>query len=149
MIEEDLSNEIEDGTMGPKAEPKFRAKQLAEKYSWDKTDAQKIWCFGPDTNGPNMFVDVAKGVQFLNEIKDSVEAAFQWATKEGAMCDENMRGCRFDIHDVALHADAIHRVGGQVIPTARSVLYACELTGKPALQEPIFLVEIQTPDDVV
>jgi len=65
------------------------------------------------------------------------------------MCDENMRGCRFDIHDVALHADAIHRGGGQVIPTARRVLYACELTGKPALQEPIFLVEIQTPDDVV
>jgi len=96
-----------------------------------------------------MFVDVAKGVQFLNEIKDSVEAAFQWATKEGAMCDENMRGCRFDIHDVALHADAIHRGGGQVIPTARRVLYACELTGKPVLQEPIFLVEIQTPDDVV
>jgi len=96
-----------------------------------------------------MFVDVAKGVQFLNEIKDSVEAAFQWATKEGAMCDENMRGCRFDIHDVALHADAIHRGGGQVIPTARRVLYACELTGKPVLQEPVFLVEIQTPDDVV
>ena len=58
------------------------------------------------------------------------------------MCDENMRGCRFDIHDVNLHADAIHRGGGQVIPTARRVLYACELTGKPKLQEPIFLVEI-------
>lgn len=65
------------------------------------------------------------------------------------MCDENMRGCRFDIYDVNLHADAIHRGGGQIIPTARRVLYACELTGKPALQEPIFLVEIQTPDDVV
>ena len=65
------------------------------------------------------------------------------------MCDENMRGCRFNIHDVALHADAIHRGGGQVIPTARRVLYACELTAMPRLQEPIFLVEIQTPDDVV
>jgi len=79
-----------------------------------------------------MFVDVAKGVQFLNEIKDSVEAAFQWATKEGAMCDENMRGIRFNIHDVTLHADAIHRGGGQILPTARRVLYACELTAKPA-----------------
>merc|ERR1712226_1697421 len=132
-----------------KAEPKQRAKELNEKYEWDKTDAQKIWCFGPDTNGANVFVDVAKGVQFLNEIKDSVEAAFQWATKEGAMCDENMRGCRFNIHDVTLHADAIHRGGGQIIPTARRCLYACELTAKPALQEPIFLVEIQTPDDCV
>ena len=50
----------------------------------------------------NMLIDVAKGVQFLNEIKDSMEAAIQWANKEGLMCDENMRGIRFDIHDVAL-----------------------------------------------
>merc|ERR1719321_2573892 len=149
MIEEDLSNEIEDGTMGPKAEPKFRAKQLAEKYSWDKTDAQKIWCFGPDTNGANMFVDVAKGVQFLNEIKYSVEAAFQWATKEGAMCDENMRVIRFNIHDVTLHADAIHRGGGQIIPTARRVLYACCLTAEPRFLEPVYLVEIQCPEAAV
>jgi len=65
------------------------------------------------------------------------------------MCDENMRGCRFNIHDVTLHADAIHRGGGQIIPTARRCLYACELTAGPALQEPIFLVEIQCPDDCV
>merc|ERR1719222_1433905 len=28
-------------------------------------------------------------------------------------------------------------------------MYACELTSTPAFQEPIFLCEIQTPDDVV
>ena len=78
-----------------------------------------------------MLIDVAKGVQFLNEIKDSMEAAFQQATKEGVMCDENMRGIRFDIHDVTLHTDAIHRGGGQIIPTGRRVLYACELTAAP------------------
>merc|ERR1711990_919542 len=147
---EELSNDIEEGSkVGPKCDTKLQGKHLVDNYEWYKNDSLKIWCFGPDTTGANCFVDVAKGVQFLNEIKDSVEAAFQWATKEGAMCDENMRGCRFDIHDVTLHADAIHRGGGQIIPTARRVLYACELTAKPALQEPIFLVEIQTPDDVV
>lgn len=65
------------------------------------------------------------------------------------MCDENMRGIRFNIYDVTLHADAIHRGGGQILPTCRRVLYAAELTAVPALQEPIFLVEIQTPDDCV
>ena len=54
-----------------------------------------------------------------------------------------MRGVRFDIHDVTLHADAIHRGGGQIIPTARRVLYACVLTAAPRLMEPIYLVEIQ------
>jgi len=148
-MDEELSNMIEEGSIGPRSDPKERGKILCDKFDWDKTDSQKIWCFGPETTGANVVVDVAKGVQFLNEIKDSVEAAFQWATKEGVLCDENMRGCRFGIHDVTLHADAIHRGGGQILPTARRCLYACELTGVPALQEPIFLVEIQTPDDVV
>ena len=103
-----------------------------EEFAWEKDDTAKIWSFGPNNNGPNMVVDVAKGVQFLTEIKDSVEAAFQWATREGVMCDENMRGCRFDIHDVTLHADAIHRGGGQIIPTARRCFYACELVSEPA-----------------
>lgn len=59
------------------------------------------------------------------------------------LCDENVRGVRFDIHDVTLHADAIHRGGGQIIPTARRVLYACMLTATPGLMEPIYLVEIR------
>jgi elongation factor 2 len=146
---DELSQDIEDEKVGPKTETKERSRILVDTYEWDKTDSQKIWCFGPDTNGPNILVDAAKGVQFLNEIKDSMEAAFQWATKEGPMTDENMRGIRFNIHDVTLHTDAIHRGGGQIIPTARRVLYASVLTGVPAFQEPIFLVEIQTPDDAV
>jgi len=60
-----------------------------------------------------------------------MEAAFQWATKEGVMVDENMRGIRFNIHDVTLHADAIHRGGGQIVPTARRVFYASQITASP------------------
>ncbi len=54
-----------------------------------------------------------------------------------------MRGVRFNIYDVTLHTDAIHRGGGQIIPTARRCLYACALTAAPRLMEPIYLVEIQ------
>jgi len=67
---------IESEKIGPKTESKERSKVLVDQFEWDKTDSQKIWCFGPDTTGPNMLVDTAKGVQFLNEIKDSMEAAF-------------------------------------------------------------------------
>ena len=145
----ELAQAVEDDEISSKQEPKDRAKILQEKYDWDPNDAKKIWCFGPDTTGPNMVVDVTKQVQYLNEIKDSVEAAFQWATKEGAMTYEHMRGIRFNIQDVTLHADAIHRGGGQIVPTARRVFYACELTAEPRFVEPIFLVEIQCPDDAV
>jgi len=94
-------------------------------------------------------MDCTKGVQYLNEIKDSCVAGFQWATKEGVLCEENVRGVRFDIHDVTLHADAIHRGGGQIIPTARRVLYASMLTAKPRLYEPVYLCEVQCPEVAV
>jgi elongation factor 2 len=48
----------------------------------------------------------------MNEIRDHVTAGFQWATKEGALCQENMRGVKFSLTDVKLIADAIHRGGG-------------------------------------
>ena len=54
-----------------------------------------------------------------------------------------MRAIRFNIYDVALHTDAIHRGGGQIIPTARRVLYASQLTADPRLMEPVYLCEIQ------
>ena len=92
---------------------------MVDEYQWDKELTRKIWCFGPDTNGPNMIVDVTKGVQYLNEIKDSCVAALQWASKEGVLAEENMCGIVFEVCDVVLHADAIHRGGGQIIPTAR------------------------------
>ncbi|XP_029819719.1 elongation factor 2 [Manacus vitellinus] len=144
-----LAEDIDKGEVSARQELKQRARYLAEKYEWDVTEARKIWCFGPDGTGPNILTDITKGVQYLNEIKDSVVAGFQWATKEGVLCEENMRAVRFDVHDVTLHADAIHRGGGQIIPTARRCLYACVLTAQPRLMEPIYLVEIQCPEQVV
>jgi elongation factor 2 len=144
-----LAEDIDKGDVNSRQEVKERARMLAEKYDYDATESRKIWCFGPEGTGPNIVVDVTKGVQYLNEIKDSVVAGFQWAAKEGVLCEENMRGVRFDLHDVTLHADAIHRGGGQIIPTARRCFYACVLTAGPRLMEPVYLVEIQSPEGAV
>jgi len=144
-----LPEDIDSGEVTSKQDFKIRGRYLADKYEYDITEARKIWCFGPDTTGPNIVIDATKGVQYLNEIKDSVIAGFQWASKEGVLCDENMRGVRFNIYDVTLHTDAIHRGGGQIIPTARRVLYASVLTAAPRLMEPVYLVEIQCPENAV
>jgi len=146
-IAEELSNQIDAGEVNSRMELKVRAKLLGDKYDWDKNHALKVWCFGPDTEGPNMVVDTTQGVQYLNEIKDHVNSAFQWATKEGPLCEEPMRGMRFNVKDVTLHTDAIHRGAGQIMPAARRVFFACELTAEPTLQEPIFLVDITAPTD--
>jgi len=143
---DELSDAIDKGTVSARDDFKTRAKVLAAEYEWDPNDARKIWCFGPEQTGPNVLVDQTKAVQYLNEIKESATAAFAWATKEGVLADENMRGCRFNILDVTLHADAIHRGGNQIIPTTRRVLYASQLTAAPKILEPVYLVEIQCPE---
>ena len=60
-----------------------------------------------------------------------------------------MRGIRYDIHDVVLHADAIHRGGGQIIPTARRCIYGAQLTAGPAIMEPVYLCEVQCPEQAI
>jgi elongation factor 2 len=146
---EEVSKDIEDGKISPRDDFKARARILADDHGWDVTDARKIWCFGPDTNGANLLVDQTKAVQYLNEIKDSVVSGFQWATREGPVAEEPMRSIRFNIMDVTLHADAIHRGGGQIIPTARRVLLAATLLAEPGLLEPVFMVEIQVPESAM
>lgn len=148
-LSEEVAKDIEAGKIGPRDDFKARARILADEHGWDVTDARKIWAFGPDTTGANLIIDQTKAVQYLNEIKDSVVSGFQWATKEGPVAEEPMRSVRFNIMDVELHTDAIHRGGGQIIPTARRVLYAATLLAQPSVQEPYFLCEIQVPEQAM
>lgn len=55
---------------------------MGEKYEFDATEARKIWTLGLDGMGPNLLIDCSKGVQYLDEIKDSIVAGFHWAIKE-------------------------------------------------------------------
>jgi elongation factor 2 len=148
-LPEGLAEAIEEGKVGPRDEPKQRAKLLRDEFGMDEDAARKIWAFGPETTGPNLLMDRTKAVQYLNEIKDSCIAAFQHATKEGAICEENMRNISFNFLDVTLHSDAIHRGGGQIIPTARRCYYGAQLMAAPRLLEPVYLVEIQCPEQAV
>lgn len=75
-LDEELSLAIENGEVSFKMDPKERTKILVEKYGWDKSDTQKLWAFGPEGDGPNVIIDVTKGCQFMNEIKDSLVAGF-------------------------------------------------------------------------
>merc|ERR1712233_244071 len=126
-------------------EEKF-VRSLADEYGWDIGSARKIWTFGcpPDAKA-NCVVDTTKGVQFLNEIKDHVVGAFMQVTTGGVLCDEVMRGIRFNITDVKLHADAIHRGAGQIMPCAKKVFSSCQIASGPRLLEPMYLVDITVP----
>ena len=139
-----LSEAIEKNEISRMDDLKSRSKRLVEEFNWDKDATLKIWCFGPENQGPNMLVDTTKGIQYMNEIKDSMNSAFQQATKEGVLAEEELRGIRFNILDAKLHADSIHRGPGQVIPAARKLFNGAQYTAEPRLLEPIFNCEITT-----
>jgi elongation factor 2 len=148
-LEQGIIDEIDKGQMTSRDDAKARGRHLIDDYGWDMSDARKIWAFGPGTDGPNMVVDQTKAVQYLNEVRESVVTGFQLLASNGVLCEEPLRGVRFNITDVTLHSDAIHRGGGQIIPTAKRVFSAAELTAEPRLLEPVYLVEIQAPQTVV
>ncbi len=54
---EDLTVEIEKEIITAKQDPNERAKILMEKYDWEKDESLRIWCFGPESTGPNVLVD--------------------------------------------------------------------------------------------
>jgi elongation factor 2 len=140
---------IDDGEVKAGNDAKTQGRLLADEYGWDVSEARKIWAFGPEGTGPNLFVDTTKGVNYLLEIKESVVGGFAWATQNGPLCEEQMRGCRFNLMDVVLHADAIHRGMGQIMPTSRRVCFASMMTGEPGLLEPVYLCSISVPQDAM
>merc|ERR1712051_698367 len=124
-MSDELTMAIDDGDITPNQDFKARARMLANDYGWQVGDARKIWSFGcPPDALPNTIVDAAKGVQFLNEIKDHVVGAFMQASGGGILCDENWRGIRLNIDDVTLHSD-------------------------PILFEPLYLVDITVPQSAL
>jgi elongation factor 2 len=150
-LTEELVNAIDPmngaaATIGAMDDVAARSKLLQEDHGWDKHEAKKIWAFGPNGRGANLMLESAHGAQYLNEIKDSVKMGFQNATGEGPLCEENMRGFRVHVIDVTLHADAIHRGMGQIMPCSRRACYAAMLSAGPAVMEPIFKAEISVPE---
>lgn len=60
-LADELSNLIEAGKVGPKSDAKERTKILVEQFEWEKNETSKIWCFGPETTGPNILIDKTVG----------------------------------------------------------------------------------------
>ncbi|MBN3309588.1 U5S1 protein, partial [Amia calva] len=148
-LAEDIENEVVQITWNRKKLGEF----FQTKYDWDLLAARSIWAFGPDATGPNILVDdtlpseVDKAL--LGSVKDSIVQGFQWGTREGPLCDEPIRNVKFKILDAVIAQEPLHRGGGQIIPTARRVVYSAFLMATPRLMEPYYFVEVQAPADCV
>lgn len=153
-LEKGLAEDIENGVISLQSGKQKVAEVLKNKYDWDILAARSVWAFGPEpTNGPNVLVDYTVPTEVdkhaLAAVKDSIVQGFQWGTREGPLCEEPIRNVKFKLHHASLASEPIHRGGGQIIPTARRVVYSSFLMATPRLMEPVYYVEIQAPADCI
>jgi elongation factor 2 len=93
----------------------------------------------------NIFIDVTKGIQYLNETMELVLDGFEEVMKAGPLTREPVANMKCVLVDAKLHEDAIHRGPAQVIPAARQAIQAGMLMAEDSLLEPYQKVFIQVP----
>uniref|UniRef100_A0A7E4W7P8 Tr-type G domain-containing protein n=1 Tax=Panagrellus redivivus TaxID=6233 RepID=A0A7E4W7P8_PANRE len=157
MIAEPLEKGLAEDIEGEIVKIGWNRKQISDffktKYDWDYLAARSIWAFGPDTTGPNVLLDdtlpseVNKSL--LGTIRESLIQGFQWAAREGPLCEEPIRNVKFKILDAQVSEEPLYRGGGQIIPTSRRCAYSAFLMATPRLMEPYYAVEVIAPADCV
>ncbi|MEM3318178.1 MAG: elongation factor EF-2, partial [Thermoplasmatales archaeon] len=96
-------------------------------------------------HGPNVLLDVTKGIQYLNETMELVKEAFIEAMDRGPLAAEKVYGVKVKLVDAKLHEDSIHRGPAQVIPAVRNAIYGAMCQAGRILLEPVQKVFVDTP----
>lgn len=134
---------IDLGTI-PQGKPKGKEHiQVLVDLGMDRDEAKGIW----DIKGSNMFIDVTKGVQYLNEVQELAIEAFEEAMTKGPLAQETVTGVKVTLTDATLHEDNVHRGPAQVIPAVKRPIYACMIDAGVSLMEPKQKVLITTPQE--
>jgi elongation factor 2 len=109
----------------------------------DKDESKSV----KDIYGTNMFIDMTKGIQYLNETMELIIEGLHEALAGGPLADEPVQNTKIRLVDVKLHEDAIHRGPAQVIPAVRAAVKAGLLLAGDSLLEPIQKISITVPTD--
>jgi len=97
--------------------------------------------------GTNIFLDMTKGIQYLNETMELVLEGWREALAGGPLAEEQVQNVKISLVDVKLHEDAIHRGPAQVIPAVRSAVKAGLLLAGDSILEPKQIIQITVPQD--
>lgn len=141
-LEENIVKSLEDGTF----ERHQNVPRALQGYGWDVLAAKSLWTFGPDTRrGPNALLNdvlIQESRRRVDDVRESIVQGFCWATREGPLADEPVRGVKIRLLDAEVAENEVTRSGAQIIPTSRRVVYSSILTAGPRLVEPVYRSEI-------
>ena len=140
-MDKGLPQDIEAGYLTMETPQKELEKFLTDKYKWDLLSSRSIWAFAPETDGTNMLLDYTLPYETdknaLLSVRDSIVQGFNWACREGPLCEEPIRNVKFKILDANIAQEQIFKSSGQIIPAARRVCYSAFLMATPRLMEPM------------
>ena len=78
--------------------------------------ASSVWAFGPSDAPSNILVDYSLSyetdTQKLDVVKNSIVQGFQWATKEGPLCEEPIKNVNFKFMGGNFADEPAQRGGG-------------------------------------
>jgi len=141
-LEERVMNMIEKGDVFEEMGWKQMGAILHREAGWPADEAKNIWALEEHRN---ILIDATKGIQCLQEVKDTVIAGFRWACQNGPLCEEPMRGLKIKLTDAQLHETPAHRGPAQIMPTIRRAILGSFLTAKPVLLEPVYKIGVSVP----
>jgi len=119
---------------------------LLKNEGWDTDTIKRVMMF--DSRG-NVLINGTKGVQFVHESTDSINSGFDDTMKEGPLCKEQMRDCKFTFTHFVPHEDTAHRGLSQLGPASRRACMGALLTAGVAVLEPVLAIEVRVPTDLV
>ncbi len=119
---------------------------LLKAEGWDTDTIKRVMRF--DSRG-NVLINGTKGVQFVHESTDSINSGFDDTMKEGPLCREQMRGCKFTFTHFVPHEDTAHRGLSQLGPASRRACMGALLTAGTTVLEPVLAIEVRVPTDLV
>ena len=125
---------------------KIKSKEEAQQFmdhGLDKEEARRVW----DVYNKSLFINMTRGIQYLDEIKELVIEGFESALEEGPVANEIAMGMKFTLVDAKLHEDAVHRGPAQILPAIRNAIKGGMMMADPTLLEPVQKVFINTPTD--
>lgn len=133
---------IREGEISMRMEELERREKLMAA-GMDKDEAKSIAAI----YGNNIYLDMTKGIQYLNETMELVLDGFEEVMKAGPLAREPVSHVKIVLRDAKLHEDAIHRGPAQVIPASRQAIQAAMLMAEDSLLEPYQKVFIQVPQN--
>lgn len=138
----DIVQRIKDGKIAMDL-PALERRDALVEAGFDKDEAKNLTAI----QGTNMFFDMTKGIQYLNETMELVLEGWREALAGGPLADEQVQNVKIKLVDVKLHEDAIHRGPAQVIPAVRSAVKAGILMAGDSLLEPMQILQITVPQE--